>query len=367
MSDHAELFTSVMVTGGAGFIGSRLVARLAQIAGKITVLDNLHPQVHGPDAGAPTFPEGVEFHKLSIDDREGVERTVASAKPSLVYHLAAETGTGQSYDEIARYCQVNVTGTANLVEAVRKAGTARCRVVLAGSRAVYGEGAYRTSTGEFVVPPPRQPASMAAGDFLPSVSLAGPLEPQPTPETIPLRPSSVYASTKLMQEFLVVQGLAGTNCEPVLLRFQNVYGAGQSLRNPYTGVLSIFCQQILSGKTLEIFEDGEIVRDFVHVDDIVEALMVAGGCTWPGDSPINIGSGQAATIVDVAKRLLVLLGGSEGGYRISGAFRAGDIRYAVADISKARDQLGWQPKVGLGEGLKELADWAATSGLPGGA
>lgn len=361
MRDHAALFRSVMVTGGAGFIGSRLVARLAEIAGKVTVLDNLHPQVHGLDARVPVFPARVDFHRMSVENREAVEELVRSARPALVYHLAAETGTGQSYDEIARYCQVNVSGTAHLIEAVRRSGDPSCRVVLAGSRAVYGEGAYRASSGELVVPPPRLPASMAVGDFLPALPSAGPLQPVPTPETIPLKPSSVYASTKLMQELLVAQGLAGTNCKPVLLRFQNVYGAGQSLRNPYTGVLSIFCQQILSGKTLDIFEDGEIVRDFVHVDDVVEALMVAGRSEQPGEAPINIGSGHAATIADVAKRLLALLGASEDRCRITGAFRAGDIRHAVADISKAREQLGWQPRVELGDGLRELADWARSS------
>lgn len=349
---------TVLVTGGAGFIGSRLVARLAADYDRIVVLDNLHPQVHGPHAMPPVFPANAVFLQGSIDDRAAVVAAIDAADPRLVFHLAAETGTGQSYDEIARYTAVNISGTAILIEELRRRAPKLQRAVLAGSRSVYGEGLHRRGDGSFAVPAPRTPERMAAGDFQPRDGDGAALEPVATPETAPPQPSSVYASTKLMQEYLFAQGFAGTAVSPVVLRFQNVYGPGQSLRNPYTGVLSIFCAQILAGATLDIYEDGAIARDFVFVDDVVEALCLAGSAAAPGSDPINVGSGEAATILATAETLLGLLGADRSRREISGKFRAGDVRCAVADITRAEQRLAWRPKIDLATGLAALAAWA---------
>lgn len=350
----------IFITGGAGFIGSRLVKTLSPGKNQITVFDNLHPQVHGTDPVRPDFPENVTFIKGDVADAEKLQRGIAASKPNLVFHLAAETGTGQSYDEPRRYNQVNVIGTTNLIEALRKLDRSdgTCRVVLAGSRAVYGEGAYTSNGSDVIAGPARQGKNLAKGLYSPIGEDGGELDPIPTPESLPPNPASVYASTKLMQEFLLTQCAVEGDYEAAILRFQNVYGPGQSLRNPYTGVLSIFSNQILQGQTLNIFEDGQIVRDFVFVDDVVEALRMAGFASHTPDGPINIGSGYPATILETAQILLRDLGASRENFRISGDFRPGDIRYAVANVERARELLGWHAKTSLADGLSSLAQWA---------
>jgi dTDP-L-rhamnose 4-epimerase len=356
--EHALTGDRILVTGGAGFIGSRLVRRLRATAEKIIVFDNLHPQVHGECAIFPDQDGNVVCLKADIRDGGAIKDAIDRYAPTLVYHLAAETGTGQSYDQVSRYCDVNIGGTARLIEALRQGSAPPRRVVLAGSRAVYGEGAYRTSGGSLVIPAPRREDRMKAGDFELHAADGSPLPPVPTPEQLAAAPASIYASTKLMQEYLLTQGLTGTATTLVVLRFQNVFGPGQSLRNPYTGVLSIFCAQILAGKALNIFEDGAIVRDFVFVDDAVEALAKAGSVAAPGNMPINVGSGTPAAILDTARFLLRTLGAPEHRLTISGEFRVGDIRHSVADIQRAKDVLDWQPSVSLERGLTALAEWA---------
>lgn len=352
---------NILITGGAGFIGSRLIRALlaANSTHRIWVLDNLHPQVHGQDAVPPSFDDQVTFLHGDVGDAQTVHDAVAQSRPGLVFHLAAETGTGQSYDEPTRYCLANVMGTTHLIEALRKTGGTE-RVVLASSRAVYGEGAYIDATGRRCAGLPRDAAAMSAGDFevpLPD-EYAGPGCPVPSSPALPPAPASIYASTKLMQEYLLAQAGEGASWSATILRFQNVYGPGQSLRNPYTGVLSIFAQQLLEGKDLAIFEDGQIARDFVYVDDVVEALVRAGECQLPHGTIIDIGMGEAATIEGAARTLMQALGRDEDSYAITGAFRVGDIRHACADISVAHELLGWSPQVSLDEGLGALARWA---------
>nr|WP_281410853.1 NAD-dependent epimerase/dehydratase family protein [Rhizobium binae] len=344
-----------MVTGGMGFIGRRLIARLAQRTDvtSVVALDNFHPQVHGetPDKSL----DGAVVEEGSVSDRVFFEGVLERHDPDVIFHLAAETGTGQSYHEISRYCNTNINGTAHLIEGLRKLPDKARRLVLASSRAVYGEGAYRSSTGEIFTPKPRPSETMAKGVFDLYDSFGAPATPVATPEGITLRPSSIYASTKLMQEYICVQGLDNTSIQPVILRFQNVYGPGQSSRNPYTGVLSIFGQQILDGKVLNIYEDGEIVRDFVYIDDIVEALMLAAVSGNVDDEPINVGSGVSTTIRYAAECLLCELGATKKNLRISGDFRPGDIRFALADNGRARTLLGYEPKVNLETGIAQLA------------
>lgn len=352
---------SILITGGAGFIGTRLVQALlkAEPKRRIWILDNLHSQVHGPDAGPPMFPDGVEFVRGDVVDQKSLQDVVQRAKPEIIYHLAAETGTGQSSDEPTRYCNVNILGTTNLIESLRNIGTPR-RVILAASRAVYGEGAYRDALGVEYAGLPRRAEQMSIGDF------SAPLPPGASlPSTatkshagLPPAPASVYASTKLMQEYLLTQSGEVANWDATILRFQNVYGPGQSLRNPYTGVLSIFARQLLAGNTLNIFEDGKIARDFVFVDDVVDALVLAGETSISHGTILDIGSGLAVPILDVARTLMRALGRQEDAFRISGEYRVGDIRHACADIESATKLLGWMPRIGIEEGLERLALWA---------
>ena len=348
----------IFITGGAGFIGSRLAASLSRDS-EVVVFDNFHPQVHGPGADAATARLGkCDIIRGDVADAAELASAIRSFNPDVIYHLAAETGTGQSYDEPVRYNLVNVVGTANLVEAVRAHAPAVRRIVLASSRAIYGEGAARDAQGNMRNAPPRRIEDMQRGEWGLKDERGEPLIPVATPESLPAAPASIYASTKLMQEYICTQCAAGTGVEVVKLRLQNVYGPGQSLRNPYTGVISIFCRQIESGQQLDIYEDGEIIRDFIYVDDVIEALE---RCITMGNVPafpVNIGSGVPTSILSMAESLLTLYGRGKEGYRISGNFRAGDVRYAVADIALARDVLGWQPRTPFATGLQRFVDWA---------
>ena len=356
---------NILITGGAGFIGSRLAYALLQAepSSRIWILDNLHPQVHGLNATPPIFSDSVEFVCGDVADKATMYSVVASAKPELVYHLAAETGTGQSYDEVIRYCDANVTGTANLIEAVRaKSSVATRKIVLAASRAVYGEGGYRDAEGTIYVGLPRQAEAMSSRNFevpLPAQAKL-PAQAIPSDANLPVAPASVYASTKLMQEYLLNQTGEGASWKSTILRFQNVYGPGQSLCNPYTGVLSIFSRQLLEGKRLAIYEDGLIARDFVYIDDVVDALVKTGQRDLPHGTTMDIGTGEAVSILDVARLLMRNLGCPDDNYDITGQFRVGDIRYACADTHAARELLGWEPHINVEAGLALLANWART-------
>jgi dTDP-L-rhamnose 4-epimerase len=349
----------ILITGGAGFIGSRLARTLIEDDPnrRVLVFDNLHPQVHGDHPAPQDWGRQVQFVHADVRDRNRLSQAVSDIEPDTAFHLAAETGTAQSKECMSRYCDVNVTGTANLLESLQSHAPMLQRVVLASSRAVYGEGTCRNSHGQIMAPSTRSEEDLHAGRFDPTDTDGNVLTPIPTPEDSRPAPVSVYGSTKLMQEYLVQQAATSSAWQPIVLRFQNVYGPGQSLSNPYTGVLSIFCSQILAGTTLNIYEDGHIVRDFVYVDDVVRALVLAGKTGHRVPGPVNIGSGIGTKILDAAKILIDLLGGVKG-YRISGQYRAGDIRYAVGDITLARDVLNWRPEVDLQSGLHLLAEWA---------
>lgn len=346
----------VFITGGAGFIGRRLAQALADRGAAVTLYDNLLAQVHGP-----TPPTDLPGRLIVGDVRDGAQLAdaVRQCEPTVVVHLAAETGTGQSADEPTRYVDVNAGGTARLIEALRGLKTGPERVVLAGTRAVYGEGAYRDPAGQLVVPPPRLHADLAAGRFDIHDASGARLEPVATPETLPPNPGSVYGSTKLMQEYLLKQ--VSASWRPVILRLQNVYGPGQSLRNPYTGVLSIFCQQALAGQRLNIFEDGDIFRDFVFVDDVVRAFVAACHAPAALDRTINIGTGRRISIHAAAAEILRALGRPDDGLAVTGAFRLGDVRHALADTGRARDLLGFTAETSFQTGAARLAQWSRES------
>lgn len=356
--------SNIFITGGAGFIGKRLALSLQRAGHVVYVFDNLHVQVHPDPDGtiAELEQSGVSVTRGNVLDGNALTMAIIDAKPEIIVHLAAETGTGQSYDLPAHYCDVNVTGTARLIEAIRTARTKGAevrRVLLAGSRAVYGEGACRDGEGHEVTAVPRLSSNLAVGDFAPKDAEGHRLESVPSraSTTVPA-PASVYASTKLMQEYLLRQGLEQSGVEAGILRLQNVYGAGQSLHNPYTGVLSIFAQQLLDGKTLNIYEDGEIVRDFIYVSDVVMAFQRLCEIERVPDETVDIGSGVGSTILNVAQTMIATLGLEGERLAITGEFRPGDVRYAVADIAAAQTALGWTPRKTLDDGIRALVAWA---------
>ncbi|MGR3792467.1 NAD-dependent epimerase/dehydratase family protein [Vannielia sp. SX4] len=350
---------TVFITGGAGFIGSRLTGLLAQRY-RVVAYDSLLPQVHegNPDNRARFEAAGGKLIQGDIRDRAALQDALAQVAPAIVVHLASETGTGQSYDFVGRYCEVNVGGTANLVEAIRAVGSVR-RVLLASSRAVYGEGACVGPDGRPAAAVERRPADIASGDYAPHDATGLRLSPVPTDAVAcPVAPTSIYASTKLMQEFLLRQAFWGTPVGVGVLRMQNVFGEGQSLNNPYTGVLSIFVRQIQEGLALRLYEDGNAVRDFIHVDDVARAFLALAEVPQLPERAIDIGSGETVSLLDVSRRLLALLGAAPDRFEITGEFRPGDIRHAVADISAARTMLGWRPQVSLEAGLQRLVEWS---------
>lgn len=353
----------ILITGGAGFIGSRLARNLTE-RHSVTVFDNFHPQVHDGNPENRDRLTGVRVLEGDVRDRADLHSAIRTSNPHVVYHLAAETGTGQSFDLPARYTDVNVMGTAHLIEGLREHTSALQRVVLAGSRSVYGEGAAIGTDGRPALAMPRPSAAMDAGDFALRCRNGHVLTPVPSDGDCPVAPASVYASTKLMQEYLLQQAFWGTSVEIGILRLQNVYGPGQSLNNPYTGVISIFTRQIDQGKVLDIYEDGEIVRDFVFVDDVVDAFARIGTCISCPRDVVDIGSGEATTILEVARTLLSLMGRDPSNLRITGRFRPGDVRHAVADISRARTALEWTPTITIKTGLEQFVSWSQSQTEP---
>ncbi|WP_439591533.1 NAD-dependent epimerase/dehydratase family protein [Microbacterium sp.] len=361
MPDH------VLITGGAGFIGTRLARRLVDAGHTVTVLDALIPQVHGADP-ATTSPllaslDGVAtVIEGTVTSKDDLRTALAGA--TVIVHLAAETGTGQSMYEIDRYTETNVGGTAKLLDLLANEPHTVSRLVIASSRSIYGEGSYRTPEGAIVHPPHRADADMAAGDFEVHLPGAGPLTVVPTDESAKLHPSSVYGITKQMQEALIMTVAPTIGIEPVSLRYQNVYGPGQSLKNPYTGILSIFSTLIRQGKEINIFEDGLESRDFVYIDDVVEATFL--GATHPdaANGVFNVGSGVATTVNEVVSGLFTAFG-TEVPTRISGNYRLGDIRHNVADTTRLRTQLGFTPSVSFAQGLDEFVRWVLTEPIEG--
>lgn len=355
-----------LVTGGAGFIGSHLVPALAGDGHAVRVLDTLSPQVHGDLpaglgwlAGRP----GVEVHRGSVTEEADLRRALDGA--TRVVHLAAETGTGQSMYEIERYARTNVAGTALLMHLLaNERGLGVERVVLASSRSVYGEGAYEAPDGARLTPPPRSAEALRAAAWEPVRPTDGaPLRAVPTREDDPTAPASIYAATKLAQEDLVRIGCASLGIGWAILRLQNVYGEGQSLQNPYTGLLSILSTRIRRGLDLPIYEDGRATRDFVHVSDVVAAMRAALAAPRAPDSTLNVGSGEGTTIREAAQALSRAMGAPDRAH-VTGQYRLGDIRHNRADIGRLAAVLGVAPVVDLPSGLARLAAWVAGEPLP---
>lgn len=345
---------TILVTGGAGFVGSHLADELLEHGYRMRALDNLAPQVHGPDAGRPTYlPDDVELVTGDIRDPAAVAKALKGI--DAVYHLAATVGVGQSMYQIAEYTSVNGEGTAVLLEAL--AQTPVERLVVASSMSIYGEGLYATRHGELVAGEERTLAQLKAHDWEVHGPDGEPLVPVPTPESKCPAVPSVYAISKYQQERLCMAVGRAYGIPTVGLRFFNIYGSRQALSNPYTGVLAIFASRFLNNRPPLINEDGRQQRDFVSVQDIAQACRLALEVPEAADEVFNIGSGEHFSIGEIAEKMANVLGKQHIEPEIVGRCRVGDIRNCFADISKARDILGYAPAVSLGDGLVELAEW----------
>lgn len=347
----------VLITGGAGFIGSHLVDALLARGVPVRVLDTLDPQVHGPGATQPRLlPPGVEFLHGSVTDRALVDRALQDVRA--VVHLAAAVGVGQSMYAIAPYVEANVQGTAVLLDTMVNGRHAVGRLVVASSMSIYGEGRYRCAVCGPVAPRLRPPPQLQARDWeMRCPACRATVEAVPTDEEKPLLPTSVYAVTKRDQEGLCLCVGRAYGIPTVGLRLFNVYGTRQALSNPYTGVAAIFASRLLNGQPPLVFEDGAQSRDFVHVSDVVQAFCLALERTDMEDVALNVGTGRSTSITTVSRLLAEALDVPLAP-ALLGQFREGDIRHCFADISRIRQILRFVPRIPLETGIAELAQWA---------
>jgi len=347
-----------LVTGGAGFIGSHLVDGLLADGYEVTVLDSLVAQVHGDTHTPPAhISRDVEFVLGDVRDVDTVAGLVRRA--DVILHQAAKVGPGQSMYAVGDFVSVNSGGTAGLCEILAQRQHDVSKVLVASSMTMYGEGRYECPVDGPLSPPPRPEAQLQArhwGQFCAACGTE--LRPLPTDEDKPLRPTSVYATTKRDQEELVLTVCGAYDIPAVALRYFSVYGPRQALSNPYTGVAAIFASRILNGEPPLIFEDGLQTRDFIHVSDVVRANLLALRSSAADGEVLNVGSGRPTTMVQLAELLRALLGRPEVEPEIVGRFRQGDIRHCSADISRIRERLGFEPTVALEDGMADLAAWA---------
>jgi dTDP-L-rhamnose 4-epimerase len=346
----------VLVTGGAGFIGSHLVDRLLALGHPVRILDALVPQVHPHGRPAYLDPEA----ELCVGDVRDAA-AVASALDGVesIVHLAAAVGVGQSMYEIAHYSAVNVMGTATLLESIVKQRREPRRILVASSMSIYGEGQYECARCGPQAPGPRSTSQLAERDWEMHCPRCGSaMAPRPTPEHKPLLPTSVYAINKRDQEEMVLTVARSLGLAAVALRFFNVYGDRQALSNPYTGVAAIFSSALLNGRRPLVFEDGRQARDFIHVSDIVQGLVQALDRDGARDAAINLGTGEPTNLLELSAMLRRELPGAAGiEPEMVGRFREGDIRACYADITRARAVLGFEPRVRVQDGVRTLAEW----------
>lgn len=355
---NGDYMKSILITGGAGFIGQRLAHALILGGGHVRILDNFSPQIHAADVLPEDLAGKVELVKADVRDRDAMRRALIGI--DAVVHLAAETGTGQSMYEIDRYFSVNVQGTATLLDLLQNdsCGDAVRTLVVASSRAIYGEGAYNCITHGTVYPDQRGRETMGNGIFEPTCPYCvAQVSLLPTPEDAPFKPMSFYGLTKQVQEQAVLLFGQTRGINAFGLRYQNVYGPGQSLKNPYTGILAVFSNLARQNQPIEIYEDGEESRDFVYIDDVVEATARCVNYSGQFVGALNVGSGQATSVMTVAQEIKSYFGSSSS-IGVTGAFRVGDIRHNIADISLTRKVLGFVPETSFVYGLANFLSWA---------
>jgi dTDP-L-rhamnose 4-epimerase len=354
----------VLITGGAGFLGCALGKALCESGHDVVAMDCLHPQVHSHTGRPADLHPDVQLLPLDVTTEQAWESALRLVHPNIIVHLAAETGTGQSLSEASRHSLVNVVGTARMLDALTRLEISPAHILLASSRAVYGEGGW-TSPGcaAPVYPSIRSHESLAAAEWEPLGADGQALSPLPHDAArIAARPANVYAATKFAQENLCAAWSAATGTPLSVLRLQNVYGPGQSLTNSYTGIVTLFARLAARGQQIPVYEDGGIVRDFVYVDDVVRAFLAAIARPPQSQRLLDIGSGVRRTILELAQTIARMHEAPEP--VVTGAFRDGDVRAAYADITAAERELCWKPRQPLEAGLAALFRRIAAAGLP---
>lgn len=353
----------ILITGGAGFVGSHLADALASDGDEVILFDNLEPQVHGEASPRPSYLDAS--HRLERGDIRDAEALLPLVREAdRVVHLAAMVGVGQSMYQMRRYVEVNTLGMATLLEALVANRDHVRKLVVASSMSIYGEGAYQCAACGTVYPRLRPTAQLQQYDWEVRCPTCGQhARPMPTSEDKPLYPTSIYAITKRDHEEMALAFGQAYDVPTVALRFFNIYGSRQALTNPYTGVAAIFCGRMLSGQTPVIYEDGQQLRDFVHVSDVVQACRLALKRPDADQQVLNVGTGRATSVKQVGELLARELGW-DGGFEISHKFRAGDIRHCFADISRIQSLLEYAPAYQFEDGVAELVEWvAAQQGL----
>lgn len=351
---------NILITGGAGFIGSNIALKLISKGYNVTVLDNLSTQIHGeePEITSPLYrsiKDKVNFVRGTVTSREDWMKVLEGQEA--IIHLAAETGTGQSMYEIEKYVDTNIGGTALLLDILTNVKHSIKRVLVAESRAIYGEGKYHCEKCGDVYPTDRKDEDMAKGDFeCHCPKCGGMVTLVATTEDSAIHPSSVYGISKQVQGQLVHLVCQTIGVESVSFRYQNVYGPGQSLTNPYTGILSIFSTRIKNHNGINIFEDGCETRDFVYIDDVVDATILGLEIPAANGHVFNVGTGVAIDVLTVANTLCEKYG-IDVPITISGNYRLGDIRHNYADITLARNILGFEPKWNFSKGIEQFTNW----------
>ena len=346
----------VLVTGGAGFIGRHLVPLLLERGHDVSVIDALTENVHGPEPEVPSFlTEDCRFVEADVRD-PGAWNILAEAAPDVVIHLAAETGVGQSMYEIRRYTDVNIQGTAMMLDAIRDGTDGVERIVLASSRAVYGEGSYHCDSCGVVTPLPRSKDRLEQGLWEPVCpTCSGEIISTATSEDAPRVPTSVYGMTKVAQEDLISIAAPTLGSTTAVLRYTNVYGEGQPLTNPYTGVLSAFALRLMKGEYPRVYEDGQPTRDFVHVSDVAEATARAAETSTL--ATLNVGSGERWSLEQIAAHLTRDFAMDPTGLAITGQYRVGDIRHFLAHVELLRSALAFDAREALTDGLGRFGNW----------
>lgn len=353
---------NILITGGAGFIGQNLVYSLRKQGFAIRILDNFSPQIHIRQSLPADLVDQVELIHADVRDRDALEQALAGMDG--VVHLAAETGTAQSMYQISHYNNVNSQATAQLLDVLANAPHSIKKIVLASSRSIYGEGAYNCETHGLVYPGARNAAQLKSHQWDPVCPQCGAsIVAVPTPEAARPSPASIYAATKYAQEDLIRIAGDSLGIGTAILRFQNVYGAGQSLNNPYTGILSIFSTRIRRGMSLPIFEDGQESRDFVHVSDVVQAIELALQTDAANGGTFNVGAGEPTSVMEIANMLVDAFDGKVRP-EVTGQYRLGDIRHCYADLTQIRSKLKFEPKMSLKSGMEEFANWVLSQPLP---
>jgi dTDP-L-rhamnose 4-epimerase len=350
----------ILITGGAGFIGTHVARSLLRIGAELTILDNFSPQIHGRSQSlAPDIAPHVNLIVADIQDPLAVSRAVRGQ--DAIVHLAAETGTGQSMYEMVRYEKVNIGGTANILQAIAEDSNRSVRrFVVASSRAIYGEGCYHSPSHGIFFPGSRSVEDMRAGHFEFLHPVSGEVcTARPTREDAPLHPTSFYGLTKQVQEQMCLFSGATIGFSTIALRYQNVYGPGQSLKNPYTGILAIFSNQARLSQPIYIFEDGKESRDFVYIQDVVDATVAAVLHQGAECTALNVGSGIPISVAEVVNDIVSFFRSSSH-VSITGAFRQGDIRHCFADLEKVNKVLGFTPKWSFRQGVTKFLEWAKT-------